>query len=115
MYKPNAQSVDFQKSTEVLVITPRNNSLEQCMLSSEFVVVSSAPVPPRLARWNTRIEKLAGLEDRGTVRVLPEERHESSILGYAQMAILSFSKNVTAENVAISLLGPLLFDFTLIV
>lgn len=67
-------------------------------------------MPPRLTRWNTRIEKLAGLEARGTVRVLPEERHESSILGYARMAMLSFSKNVTAENVAISLLGPLLYD-----
>ncbi|KAL9595592.1 MAG: hypothetical protein Q9219_006356 [cf. Caloplaca sp. 3 TL-2023] len=68
------------------------------------------PIPPKLSKWNQRIENLAGLEARGITRVLPEERHEASLLGYAQMAILWFSANVSANNLAVGMLGPLLFE-----
>ena len=106
MDQPNPQSIDLEK------YSPESTSPERHTHSSEQSVVSPmpVPVPGRLARWNTRIEGLAGLEARGIARVPPEERHSGSFLGYAQMAMLWFSANVTANNLAIGLLGPLVFD-----
>ena len=67
------------------------------------------PVPTAFQKWNARIESLAGLEARGIVRVLPEERQAPSALGYAQMIMVWFGANVVANNLAVGLLGPLLF------
>lgn len=67
------------------------------------------PVPTSFQRWNARIESLAGLEARGIVRVLPEERQLPSKLAYAQMAIVWFGANVSANNLTVGMLGPLLF------
>ncbi|KAI4129766.1 MAG: hypothetical protein LQ338_002076 [Usnochroma carphineum] len=67
-------------------------------------------LPPKLSKWNQRIERLSGLEARGITRVLPEERHEASVIGYVQMALLWFSANITANNLAVGMLGPLLFN-----
>ena len=64
----------------------------------------------RLKRWNDKIEGLAGLEARGITRVLPEEKHDISVMGYAQMFILWFSVNVTVNNLAVGFLGPLVFS-----
>lgn len=72
----------------------------------------SSPIPTpagRLTRFNTKIESLAGLEARGIKRVLPEERHATSLAGYVQMSLLWFSANLTANNLAVGLLGPLVF------
>ena len=73
-----------------------------------------APTPVvltgRLKRWNDKIESLAGLEARGITRVLPEEKHDISFVGYAQMCILWFSINVTVNNLAVGFLGPLLLN-----
>ena len=109
MEKPNAQSIDLEKSIDTSVISPIGASLEKRTPSTESVAVFPLPVPNRLARWNARIENLAGLEARGIARVPPDERHESSVLGYAQMAMLWFSTNITANNLAVGLLGPLVF------
>ena len=68
-----------------------------------------APVG-RLTRLNTRIESLAGLEARGIKRVLPEERHAISVASYVQMALLWLSANLTANNLAVGFLGPLVFE-----
>ncbi len=64
----------------------------------------------RLKKWNDKIESLAGLEARGITRVLPEEKHDISLMGYAQMCILWFSVNVTVNNLAVGFLGPLVFN-----
>lgn len=64
----------------------------------------------RLKRWNDKIEGFAGLEARGITRVLPEEKHDISLMGYAQMCILWFSVNVTVNNLAVGFLGPLAFN-----
>ena len=106
----NAQVVDLEKMIKPAVISPESTSPERQTHSSEHFVVSPVPVPSRLARWNNKIEGLAGLEARGIARVPPEERHQGSVLGYAQMTMLWFSTNVTANNVAVGLLGPLVFD-----
>ena len=68
------------------------------------------PVPGKLRALNNKIEGLAGLEARGITRVLPEERHEISPLRYAQVALMWYSANISANNLAVGLLGPLLFN-----
>jgi hypothetical protein len=68
------------------------------------------PVPSTLSKWNTRIENLAGLEARGIQRVMPNERHDASAMGYMQMLLLWFSANISVNNLAVGLLGPLVFE-----
>jgi hypothetical protein len=67
-------------------------------------------IPSTLRRINGKIESFAGLEARGITRVEPDERHESSITKYVQMSLLWFSANLTANNLAVGFLGPLLFQ-----
>lgn len=110
MEQPHAQKIDLEKSIEASADSPTNDSVKECTSSFEPFEVSSVPGSGRLARWNAWIENLAGFEARGIVRVPPEERQQGSILGYAQMAMLYFSMNVTANNLAIGLLGPLVFN-----
>ena len=83
--------------------------------SSSITAPASSPLPkinlPRTVQnWNEKIESLAGLEARGITRVLPNERHASSLLTDFQMAFLWFSANLTANNLAVGFLGPLLFQ-----
>ena len=104
-----AEDVEKKPRTSIIV-DPKSNSLEKHTLSSESFVVPTVSVPRTFARWNTRIESLAGLEARGIARVPREERQKGSAGGYAQMAILWFSVNVSANNLALGFLGPLLFD-----
>lgn len=60
-------------------------------------------------RWNARIEGLAGFEARGLSRVHESERHPPSNLSLVQMLLLWFSANLTINNLAVTLTGPLLF------
>ena len=99
-----------EKHVGVSIITPKSNSLEKRELSSEYF-----GVPPELrlrpfARWNTKIERLTGLEVRGITRVPLEERYQDSVMGYVHMAILWFGMNVAANNITIGLLGLLVFN-----
>lgn len=70
----------------------------------------SLPVPSTLQKWNAKIESLGGLEARGIARVLPEQRHATSRMGYVQMTLIWFSANVSANNLTIAMLGPLVFQ-----
>ena len=92
-----------------------NNSDENTTRTSQSSLSHDIPPTPvvfrgRLKRWNDKIEGLAGLEARGISRVLPEEKHGISFIGYAQMCILWFSVNVTVNNLAVGFLGPLVFS-----
>ncbi|KAK4888197.1 Vitamin B6 transporter [Elasticomyces elasticus] len=60
-----------------------------------------------LRRWNDWIESLAGFEARGMVRVLGSERHAPSAMA---MFLLWFSANLTINNPAVGLTGPLVFQ-----
>lgn len=62
------------------------------------------------AAFNHRIEGLAGLEARGIERVPENERQPASTAAYLQMALIWFSANITANNLALGLLGPLVYD-----
>lgn len=64
----------------------------------------------RLARWNDKIEGLAGLEARGITRVLPEEKHGGGMLGYFQMFMLWFGIDTAVLNLIVGFLGPLVFN-----
>jgi hypothetical protein len=93
---------DVEKVPVDVATTPTSSSV----ISTPEV---KSGVGATLRKWNDKVESLAGLEARGITRVLPEERHNASILGYFQMAFLWFSANVTANNLAVGFLGPLLF------
>lgn len=68
------------------------------------------PLPKVVTNWNRWISSLRGLEARGITRVLPEERKEPSRWDCMQMGVLWFSANISANNLAVGLLGPLLFQ-----
>lgn len=70
----------------------------------------SKSILSRLRRLNARIEGLAGFEARGITRVLPSERQEPSRAADLQVALLWFSANVSVNNLAVGLFGPLVFD-----
>lgn len=104
--KPETSSLDIEKSVTNIAGT---DSVTDYRYATDLS--SSIPTPAgRLARLNNKIESLAGLEARGITRVLPEERHATSLAGYIQMALLWLSANVTANNLAVGLLGPLVFE-----
>ena len=67
-------------------------------------------VPRTVSKWNKAIESLSGLEARGISRVPPNERETPSLMGYVQMTILWYSANITANNLAVGFLGPILFQ-----
>jgi purine-cytosine permease-like protein len=62
-----------------------------------------------LEKWNSAIEGLAGFEARGIARVLPSERDAPSLAADVQVALLWFSANVSVNNLAVGLFGPLVF------
>jgi len=70
----------------------------------------AAVVPSRLRALNARIEGLAGFEARGITRVLPEERRPASLSDDLQVAIMWFSANISLNNLAAGMLGPLLLE-----
>ncbi|OQO00304.1 hypothetical protein B0A48_14091 [Cryoendolithus antarcticus] len=96
------------------------------MENEKGIVASSSPVPSTSAkspskeaedrspglmqRWNTRIESLAGFEARGMARVPDDERQAPSAMAMLQMLLLWFSANLTINNLAVGLLGPLVFS-----
>lgn len=81
----------------------------QATNASSDVTRDLVPTPGFLRRANTRIESLAGLEARGIARVLPEERQLPSRIDDLQVALLWFSANISVNNLAVGLFGPLVF------
>ncbi|KAM5349788.1 hypothetical protein ACJ41O_006293 [Fusarium nematophilum] len=69
----------------------------------------SAPSSSSLGALNKRIEGLAGLEARGIDRVPPEERQPPSHAADLQVAVLWFSANLSLNNLATGLFGPMIF------
>ena len=105
------------KDADINVSSFNGSHSDQNTLDTSDSSFGAHDIPPtpvlfkgRLKRWNDKIEGLAGLEARGISRVLPEEKHDISLMGYAQMWILWFSVNVTVNNLAVGFLGPLVFN-----
>lgn len=68
---------------------------------------SQPPTKGFFARANHRISTLRYLEARGIERVPESERHPVAASNYVQMTLLWFSTNITANNIAVGMLGPL--------
>lgn len=69
-----------------------------------------APVPSKFQRWNAKIESPAGLEARGIRWVEPNQRDAPSLSNYIQMSLIWLSANVTANNLALGLPRPLVYN-----
>jgi hypothetical protein len=66
--------------------------------------------PPILSRINAWIESLSGFEARGITRVLQSERQPASAKADLQALLLWFSANISVNNLAVGLFGPLVFQ-----
>ena len=84
-------------------------SIEMSDSSKELQQPVNRPQLGRLQKWNARVEALAGFEARGPERVPLEERQPPSTMGLVQMLLLWFSANITINNLAVALTGPLVF------
>ena len=75
---------------------------------------SSKPSPSNhdnvFQRLNEKILSIRYLEKRGLERVPESERHEITASKYVQVTLLWFSTNITANNIAVGMLGPLAYD-----
>ena len=84
--------------------------------ASSFASSTQHDIPPapalkgRFAKWNAKVEGLAGLEARGITCVLPEEKYGGGRRGYLQMFVLWFSMCLEVLNIITGLLGPLVFQ-----
>ena len=106
-----------EKDADINVSSFTGSNSEEITNHTSHSSLDDHDIPPtpvllqgRLKRWNDKIEGLAGLEARGITRVLPEEKHDISLMRYAQMFLLWFSVNVTVNNLAVGFLGPLVFS-----
>ncbi|KAE9365739.1 hypothetical protein N431DRAFT_385621 [Stipitochalara longipes BDJ] len=79
-------------------------------LSTESPVAHATAPANFFARLNEKVLSINHLEKRGFERVPISERHEVNISQYVQMTLLWFSANITANNVAVGMLGPLAYD-----
>ncbi|CAI7579145.1 unnamed protein product [Penicillium bialowiezense] len=61
-------------------------------------------------RFNERLAASKFFESRGIERVQVHERHAVGASDYLQMTLLWFSTSITANNMAIGMLGPLSFS-----
>lgn len=81
-------------------------------LESQISEGGVAPPSGFFARVNQRILSLKHFEARGIERVPVTERLEKvGASSYMQMTMLWFSSNITANNMAVGMLGPL--DYSL--
>lgn len=106
---PTTQERDLEKNIEK---HETEVSIDEHGSTASPVPTPHIPVPNKFHRFNSRIEALGGLEARGIVRVEENERHEISWLRYIHMAIMWFSANISANNLAVGLLGPQLFGLS---
>lgn len=99
----SSQLQDVEKRADSIQVVGDSSSKEEAGLDPTI------PVPSFLRQLNERIEGLAGFEARGITRVPPEERQPPSLASDIQVALLWFSANVSVNNLAVGLFGPLVF------
>ena len=104
MATPALDEVSLEKGTK----TPEDTSSRSSDEPENVFPASSG----LLASWNSRVSKITYLEERGIQRVLPKDRYELSTASYVQMTLLWFSANLTANNLAVALLGPLVYGLS---
>lgn len=93
------------------IVEPRPaKTLSEARVSHDFHVPPPPHAPSRLSAWNARLEALSGFEARGIARVPPEDRRPPSQWDDISVALLWFSANITVNNLAVGLFGPLVFN-----
>jgi hypothetical protein len=98
--------VDVEKGVDQDIGTKRANE----SLSSESPIPPAATSESFLERLNEKILSVRYLENRGFERVPISERHEITGTKYMQITLLWFSTNITANNIAVGMLGPLSYN-----
>lgn len=81
--------------------------------------VSSEPPSPKQTnnvfdRFNARLASLNLFESRGIERVPEDHRQVMTAADYMQMSLLWFSTNLTANNMAIGMLGPTSYSLSFV-
>ncbi|KAF2136823.1 uncharacterized protein K452DRAFT_236843 [Aplosporella prunicola CBS 121167] len=97
---PPPQPTDPEKAT-----TTTTNATTHTTPSPTVTVIT----PPKHTQCLSLLARLTRFETHGIARVPPSERQAPSKINYAQIALLWFSANTTANNLAVGLMGPLVF------
>lgn len=105
MSAPPTKTTDAEKG----LVDPPNSSPAYSVRQAEIEERKSSNFFTRL---NDRIVGISFLEERGIERVPEDERYTPSLMGYVQMGLLWFSINLTANNIAVGLLGPLVYGLS---
>lgn len=95
----------MEKAEQDATASVPENALER--LSDE----GEPPAKGFFARANRKITSMRHFETRGIERVPESERHAVAASNYVQMTLLWFSTNITANNIAVGMLGPI--DYSL--
>lgn len=82
-------------------VTTRTNTTDLEAVPSHGAMRYIKSFEKTLIRYN--------MEARGIQRVMPEDRHSLSQLGFGQIGILWFSVNLAANNITLGMLGPAVF------
>lgn len=96
-------------SSPTLSPSAPEKNVDQFHPSPSSSAIEPVPQTSTLTRWTHRLEVLNGFEARGIARVAPSDRHEDSTTGYVYMILLWLGANMSANNLAVALLGPLVF------
>jgi hypothetical protein len=90
---------------------PSEVDVEKSPLSSTLGIPTNGQsnLLSHFRRLNAQIEGLSGFEARGLERVPSDQRQAPSAMGLLQMLLLWFSANITINNLAVALTGPLVF------
>lgn len=118
-YQASEGDVEKQGGLQSIEVNVTKDEDKQDRDAAELSLSSSdqydAPQTPvllkgKLARWNAKVEGLAGLEARGIARVLPEEKHDGGRLSFLKILALWVGINTVALNIITGFLGPLVFQ-----
>lgn len=83
------------------------SNMDSTLESQPLNLVNGSNLHNILSRFNEKVVSIRYIEARGIERVPESERHSVTAADYTQMALLWFSTNITANNIAIGMLGPL--------
>jgi hypothetical protein len=104
----------MEKSEAIITTTSPSPSqktdIEYGLAESHSHTTKKSSIRSYFKQWNTRIESLSGFEQGGITRIPLNKRQAPSFIGYVQMFLLWLSANVSINNLAVGLLGPLVFE-----
>ncbi|KAF7546312.1 hypothetical protein G7Z17_g8529 [Cylindrodendrum hubeiense] len=97
-------------TSDVEIVAEKGGRVSSAPSADENLSAVEQPAPSSFfANFNHRIEGLAGLEARGIERVPSDERQAASHAADLQVAVLWFSANLSLNNLATGLFGPMVF------